>query len=451
MIFSNLIYGLLSLQIFSIFYFPLVAKGTISFPLTLFSGFIFGIIIAVALFAFSLSSIIKLNESISIISIFILNAFLLKWNIFFNLIPFAALYLYLLDTFKNRHLLNKKIATFTFPVVLLGFIPLKLKGTFEKPLENLINAALYSTPSTKIANNNSSGTFAISTSGNLNIALNTGKELYTHIPAFKMILINLAIIIVLVILIMFLVKSYKTEKNKALFAKEAVTAISIFAFLIAITGFIFFKVVRPLMSELIKEIQSRYSNLPANKQPPKAIPINKIFNRTLTNNPGLASHINNTLSLLGTFTVIVVIILGIYFIYVLYNTFFKEKYPNEMFEEKKIREYKNKIRKKGIEASLEEITNPSDYIKFLYFSLLYLLSKKKLNINKYETPDEFLARVEKVFNTQIKEFEIVTTAFDKVKYSKENISEEEFKRVRSVAPVLIELFSRKGQGPITVP
>ncbi len=122
-----------------------------------------------------------------------------------------------------------------------------------------------------------------------------------------------------------------------------------------------------------------------------------------------------------------------------------------MFEKRKINEYKKKIHKKGIAATLKEITDPSNYIKFLYFSLLYLLSKKDININKYETPDEFLARVEKIFNAKIEEFEIVTILFDKAKYSKENINKEEFKKIQDIAPVLIESFSRKNQKPVTIP
>ncbi len=382
----------------------------------------------------------RLGNLFMFLLILFANFIIIHFGIFYNIIPPIALYFYIISILKERSLLSTKRALFLSPIILLGIIPLKWKGVFESGLGDKIHSFLYATGTSTAPSFKGNGT-AIVSSGSIRqsteVVVQGIKETFHKIPSFQVLLILLILIVVLMIFLLLLVGFYKSVK-KTVFYKKMITSIAAGIGVIAIVSIIFFKFFvkfyrGTLSSMLIKETPG--GTFP--KIPQGTVDIKSVVHRMVGSSEFL-QFARNFFTSAGIIFGIVAIVLGILLAYMLYKFLFNDQIPETVLQGKTVQRFKKQIREKGIEKSLEEIEDPEEFVKFLYFSALYLLKKKSFSMKKYETPDEFYRRLSSQASTAVPHLATLTALFDKVKYSNDKISNKDIAPLRAHYTALLD-------------
>jgi hypothetical protein len=312
---------------------------------------------------------------------------------------------------------------------------------FEAGIGKKIHAFLYSTGGNSLLPNNSNEiNINVSALPSVSVALESGKETFKKMPSFQSFIILSVLLIVLTIFALFLIKFYKTEK-KSTFYKSLLISITVAIATITSVSFLFFDVFirsyKNVLSSLIAESQAKGI-------PPEVFYKNNI--KTITHNVvasnKFVSSMRSFFSYYGIVLGLISIVLGIFIVYAIYKLLFDENVPASILNRDTLDKYKKRIRGKGINKSLREITDPEDFVKFLYFSVLYLFGKKNFAIKKFETPGEFYKRVCAYTQTPLPYFKELTNLFNVVKYSRQKVLESDVKPLQMHYDELLESIKR---------
>ena len=402
---------------------------------------IYVILISVGITAFFvfILFVARLGKLFMFLLILFTNFIVIHFGAFYNVIPFIALYLYIISILKERSILNTQRAVFISPIILLGVIPLKWKGIFESGIGEKIHSFLYAPGNATLPSSGGSGT-AIINSGyvrkSTEVAVQGIKETFRRMPSFQVLLILLILIIVLIIFLLLIAGFYKTVK-KSVFYKTMIISITVSVSIVAIISVIFLKFfIKTYENTLTSMLPKENPGSTFPKIPQGVIDIRSVVHRTVGSGEFL-QFAHKFFASAGIIFGIIAVVLGILLAYVLYNSLFNEHIPETVLQGKTVQRFKNKIRKEGIIKALKGIKDPEEFIKFLYFSVLYLLNRKNFSMAKYETPDEFYRRLSKQANASVPYFASLTALFDKVKYSNGKISNEDIASLRSHYEVLI--------------
>jgi len=63
-----------------------------------------------------------------------------------NVLSFASLYFYIVEKLKENDILKESTYIYLSPLILIGFIPLKLPGIFENIIKNFFSNILLASP-----------------------------------------------------------------------------------------------------------------------------------------------------------------------------------------------------------------------------------------------------------------------------------------------------------------
>ncbi len=374
--------------------------------------------IGIAAFFWLILYAMKPGKFAALIFSFVFGFALFGVNYRYDFLIFISLYLYLLGKLEKKNLLTKKLAILLSPLVLFGLVPFHIKGIFESLIQHKIHSVLYSTALNTSSNGKVSvNRYVISGSGittmhRIHVLSNT---LFKNSIAFQGIIISLASIFLLAILLLFLAKFYLVSKNKRAFSTIMFLGISILTGVIAIITFLFFNIVKlyNFTATTVNHVAASGSKVSPNSYPDIRVIVNRIVGSLQFSNQA-----GSIFRSAGFMTAILGIILGFAIVYAILNILFINNKEGTLFSKKESKEFTNKIKKKGIERSLAEFTDPEEYIKFLYFSALYLLKEKGYYIEKFETPNEFLNKLSRLLEKPIENFDKLTLTFNKIKYGK---------------------------------
>jgi len=388
---------------------------------------VFGLIIFVARF----------SKLLTFILIILMDFTIAHYTIFVNLIPFAALYLYIIGLLQERGILNEKIAILTSPIIAFGFLPVFSNGVLENSLWKKIHTFLYSTGNFSLSNPavNQINSQVANNADKAHIVRKVMPEVAKKLPGFQSFIIFLVLLLAVSIGILFLAKFYQTEGKKT-FYKTLVAGLFGIAVVISVASFVFFKFIHAV--RLAVEEAARSSNVPpivnGNKAPAigSKISVKEVLSKL--NSQSLSHLLNNLGLMLGILTIIG----GAVLFYIVYRTFFVEDIKTTLISKKETKKFIENIRRKGITQSLSEIKNREEYVRFFYFSIIYLLQKKKIQILKYETPNEFYIRVQRIIEGALPYFDFLTLLFNKVKYGDSKVSDREFNFLERHSEELIE-------------
>ncbi len=416
---ENLMYLLLSVQIYALISGSLIKHVTIIAP-------IYSILISVGVTTFItfIFFVSQFNKLFTLLLILLLSFTLLPFGSFYNIIPFLALYLYIIEAFREHSILTFKHAIMVSPILLLEAIPIKWKGLFESNIGQKIHSILYATVDTHaVPYGGSGGIFNNSgTKNSIGVTIRVGKEAYKSMSSFQTFLILVSLIILMAIFILFIAKFYKTTK-RSVFFKSMLTGIVVLIVTIFFAGVAFFKIFSAFKKALKTSTFEGFPNNGAFSTIPKGGGnLKNIIHSVVTSN-SFSDSLRNFFKISSIILVIAAILFGTFLVYLLYKLLFSENIPQSILKNREVTKYRKKIKQKGIKESLKEIENPSEYVKFLYFSVLFLLDKKHFSIMKYETPNEFYGRVVKYSNIPVLYLDELTSLFDKTKYSNLEISE----------------------------
>ena len=433
---GKFLYGLFLLQLYAVLSNYLLNNISFLAPV-----YLILISIGITVFIAFLLYVLSPGRLFMFLLILFTNFLMIRFNTLYNIIVFVALYLYILDLLKERALFNTRRAFALAPIMLLGVIPIRWKGLFEAGIGKKIHTLLYSTGGNSLLPNNGNEiNINVSMSPSISVALESGKETFKTMPSFQSFIILSVLLIVLTIFALFLIKFYKTEK-KSTFYKSLLISITVAIATITSVSFLFLDVFirsyKDVLSSLIAE--SRAKGIP-----PEVFYKNNI--KTITHkvvaSDKFISSMRSFFSYSGIALGLISIVLGIFIAYATYKLLFNENVPASILNKDMLNKYKKRIREKGISMSLIEITDPEDFVKFLYFSVLYLFSKKNFAIKKFETPDEFYKRVLTYIQAPLPYFKELTSLFDVVKYSKQKVLESDVKALRMHYDELLESIKR---------
>ncbi len=407
---ENLMYLILSVQIY--FLTNHVLNVAVSSPS--FKKYLPFVAFGITAFFWLILFVMKLNKLISLILSFFFGFILSGINNAFNFLTFSALYLYITGKLREKRILKKNHLFLLSPILLLGFIPLRAKGVFEVFLQRKIHKLLYSAGSgSGTAHSGGSGTVFVNGGGNyFQKTVNVSQAMFHSSRSFEMFIVSAALLILLAVFLMFLAKFYLVSKNKKAFFTTFTVGIFVFTGVIVLASYLFFTLVKLYDAAIskIRNLQGMSGKFPGGFEGNL-----KVVEKVVRSGK-FVSHINNVLQIAGFLLVVLGIILGVAFIYVLWNILFSDKKEDTLFGKKESKIFEKKIKRKGIEPSLSEIEDPNEYIKFLYFSCIYLFRKKGFPMEKFETPSEFLNRIFRTTDKPIPNFDKLTNLFNEVKY-----------------------------------
>ncbi len=381
--------------------------------------------------------VVRFSKLFTFVLIILMDFTIIHYTVFVNLIPFIALYLYIIGLLKDREVLNKKIALFISPIIAFGFLPIFSKGILESNLWNKIHSFLYSTGNFSLSNPtvNHINSQVLNNASKTQIVRKVMPEVAKKLPGFQSFIIFLVLLLAVSIGILFLAKFYQTEGKKT-FYKTLITGLLGIAVVIVVASFAFFKFIHAVRFAVEKA--ARNSNVPqignGNKVLGSGLTVSVKEILSQLNTKALSHLLNNLGLLLGILTIIG----GAILFYIVYKTFFVEDVKTTFVSKKEAKKFVDNIRKKGIKQTLSEINNREEYVRFFYFSIIYLLQKKKIRILKYETPNEFYGRLQKIIEGSLPYFDFLTLLFNKVKYGNSSVSDSEFSFLKKHEDELIE-------------
>jgi len=402
-----------------------------------------------------------------------LNIFLIEYYWWFNFLPFISCYFLVNEILKERSVTFNKRYIFLAPIVALGFIPIHVKGIFSEPLKNLLTSVLFSQPAYPIVKNAPTvGSQGTSIGNIINNANTLGKELLWNSPKLVAIVTNIFSVIYIFI-IYFIIREFLIvgkSKNKRLNYLEF-----LFIGLIGILTFAFSESYRSLLLVLDRiEVNQSYQGLSRLALYgtilitiiafviyvliiKKRSSVDQLY---FFNNqePLIASFVGVTIiafvaflflslfkvfgrNVLGEWYVVLLlisIVLAAFFTIVgIISSIRSRRYEilTEIFSDENVSEFEELIAKKGVLKSLEEIKDSKAYAMFMYFSVLYLLASKGFRLMQFETPNEFLIRVEEKIS--VPHFRFLTNVFNKLRYSNEELTLNEFEVLKSYSKEII--------------
>ena len=410
---ENLMYAVLSVQIY--FLANRILSSAVSIPG--FKRYLPLVALGIAAFFYFILFAMKLNKLASLTLSFIFGFVLYGFNYLFNFLTFLSLYLYIIGKLKEKRILNKERAFMLSPVLLLGFIPFRIKGVFEGFLQRKIHTLLYSVNSgSGKAHSGGSGTISVNrVRSYFQNAGNVSRAMFHSSKTFESFIILFALLILLAILLMFLAKFYLVSKSKKAFLRTFITGISVFAGVILLISYLFFTMVK-LYNTVASGIKSG-PGITGNFSNGSRENLTAIVKKVIQNEQ-FASKMGNTMQIVGILIAVLGIILGVALVYAIWKILFSDRSGETLFDKKESKIFEKKIRQKGIEYSLSEIQDPYEYVKFLYFSVIYLLREKGFSMEKFETPNEFLVRISRILEKPINNFDRLTNLFNEVKYGK---------------------------------
>ncbi len=432
----NLLFYLLIFIQLGVLFSKLLISG-LPFIQPLFAGIIG---LAVSLFVIFVLYVANAGKLFLFLTTVFLSFIVARFGNFYNIIPFAALYLYIISLLMERHIFSIKKATILSPIIAIGMIPMHWPGIFESSIGDKIHAFLYSTGSSTAHGGGGESTAIISYGVPHNstaVLANGVKETFNKMQSFEALLIISVLLIGLIIIGLFIAGFYRSTK-KSVFYKSLVSSLVVGIITITIVSISFFKI---FMVNYKKVANSLISKGGVNGKLPSNIPngnegINFIIKRVMSSTHFLdAVHRFSVYS--GIILGIITVVLGVLLIRIVYDFIFEKSVPDTIISSDAVRRFRRQIKDKGIRKSLLDYTDNSEFVKFFYFSVLYLLAKKDFKINKYETPNEFYDRLLRKSKTAVPYFDLLTALFNKVKYSHEEIFKSEIFVLKNHAEELI--------------
>ncbi len=438
---ENIMCFVISVQIF------LVSNHILDVAISIqgFKKYIPLISLGVAAFFFLIIYVMKLGKGV----LFLLSVFiglgLYYVNYLSGVLIYLSFYLYILGLMKDRKVLTPKIAGVLSPVILLGLIPVRVKGVFQSRIAMKLHSLLYSTG--KPASSSHPGSSVIFNTGGAG-SIETGRrvagELIRTSNGFKWFIILAALLILLAIFLMFLAKFYLSSKNKKMFYASMFVGIAAFLGVVVVSSALFFEIVRLYRIVVMEmKIQNGSTGSVSTGGVQSGL---KIIKQVLGNGK-FVSGTANLLRYSGVILGVIAVVLGFFFLFFFWKFLFGEQEVVGPFGREEKRKFEKKIRSVGIERALSEISDPSEYVRFLYFSSLYLLKSKGFSIEKFETPEEFRDRLFAEIEKPIPYFSKLTEFFNIVKYGKSGELGKSLEEVKSEIPQSEILSAIRGLSP----
>jgi preprotein translocase subunit SecG len=464
-----MVYAIFSVQLFLFLFFVLksIIALNIIFYLLIFA---FVGLTAIALFRLKPSNIFILLLS------FILNVFIANFFWWLNMLPFISLYFVIKETLKEQGVNFANQSIVLLPVVFLGLVPIHLIGLFGPYLKNLLLSALFAKPKgnpiTSLPSEGSGGAPIVSFTRNVYII---SKKLLWDSPKLIAVVSNMFLILYFVV-IYFIVREFiLIGRSKS----KVDSKVNYFKFiLIGLIGVLVFSINESYRSFLI--IFNKIGFSQSSQGPSRAVLYGSIsifiiallIFITLAKKRAKGDYpyrAKNQEAVTISFIALTVIVFFIFLILRAYEVFGEGPFNNvlnvilfasmfftvvflalgilsfikksrgknltKIFGDKTTTFFEELIVSKGISESLKEMTNSTNYALFLYFSVLRLLANKGSEIERFETPNEFLKRVKTKID--VPHFQFLTNVFNKIKYSLGKISEEEFELLKSYSDEMI--------------
>ncbi len=440
--------------------------GYLAIPL-----FILALLIPIAIFA--LLFFFKPKEIWIALLSFIPNIYLVNKFFYFNFLPFIALYFAILSILRERGVKYKLKEITILPIVLFGFIKFNIKGVLENSILSLLFAPgkVSETPAfnpieamgkffnaiSQIGGGSSTSITFINSQKFLNILFFISVSIYILLlfylfkilayseeihnkkrnRNFLMMAINL-IIFILIVLIMQNYQKILSFISLNLNASPVSTGKVIIAIVVLVLVFLISFIIYLSRTEktLRKGSGAGKASLPSNYGIAFLFLLlgfalfqsKKIH---LFNNP----IINKTLELAGLCISVISFVVILVALFKIRSSIRVETFK-KLFGEK-LSQYSSLAEKGGLEKSLEETKNEKEFVMLLYFTVLYYLSLKKLEIQPSETPNEYEKRIQ-VKERIIPYFNILTYLFNQVRYSENELDLESFNKIRTNAFVLVD-------------
>lgn len=451
--------------------------GRFIFNLTLPSMGLLFILFIISALVFIFLYIIKPKAIWISILTFIPNIYLANKYYFLNFLPFIALYFSILNILKERNVSFKYRNIILFPIFLLGFLRINVKGFFE----NTILALLF-TPG-KISQNPSSpfeGQSPISNLVNfireissrktvslrfwnsmefLNIifVITTVAFIILIYYFFKIVstadsmiflkkrkrnYINLVINLLIFIFLAILIYGIPADFSKII-PNSGLTQAQILKLLIFIV--VFSTVILLIVAKVAKKSEAGKKEIrtsfPSMWQQYFFVLTLLVFGFTLILLKRLqiieSKKFSDFIDIVGLFLALSSIVSIFILVFSVKRSIniatlknlFGEKYVNFI-----------EIAEEGdLEEALSKIKNKRDYVLLFYFILIYNLIKKGIGINVSETPNEYFKRLIS-YGIVIPNFNSITNIFNKARYSEEDIEDYEFEQLKECKSVVIDFI-----------
>lgn len=422
-------------------------------------GYIIYFLIAVAsLLLFYLMYKMEFSKLVVTLLTFVLGTFFIKVSYLFNLIPFTTLYFYIISRIKENEIFENKHYIYLVWIILLGFIPVKVPGLFEKNFLSFFKTVISflfiydlgsSTTYPQVRNANPFN--------NLRNAFNenaTQSARLLGIVNLFAIIISLLVLVMLIILIIYVLKVriksstlLKRESNKLILFTLLLAIASVLLVLISFISVNSYEASVPSLKLwhgiiilllyyafvfLVYKIVSRNLSQYIPKEGftvPKGVPfvltvtfLLLIMLMVLL----LTSETRYSVIAMSLGSILALSLIFYYALSIRGEASVIENHPVFKNSQKVIDNFK-----KYGEEYLNMIENERDFITFLYFLCLLEFAKIGIQIKEEVTPREFLYTVKPYLKTDL--FDLLTRNFYVAEYSNSDLDNKtvEFLKVNA--------------------
>jgi hypothetical protein len=429
---------------------------------------VFVLVVVFILVGFLLTKF-ELSKNIVLIAGFVLDVFLVKYSLFANVLSFASLYFYILDKLKENDVLKKSMYFYLSPLILLGFIPLKLPGALEKVVKNFFSKILLASPGggSGISQGNRTQLHLSNFFGNLKNSLYEDFAI-DNFQIFNLTSLLLSIVILVVLLVIFyLILRSQTPKNKKISSTRYKIEMFLLSFLFAILEFVVIYTFFGRVNEATRrtpsfnflslvELALLYGliffaarfvykrenvtfRIPYNVKA-DAISLLFFFGLPFTL-LFLAFYKGQNRDMLVSIFIIGLSILGVLFLEHNINLLNGVNDIDRILKNDTSKFKENYLKFQA--GYLDKITDRKEFIEYLYFLCILKFLRKGFSIEDYSTPNEILREVLPYLTTE--KFEILTNALYTVEFSNQTIPENKFAYIRNFTKELLNEIDKIGE------
>ena len=410
-----------------------------------------------------------LSKNIVLITSFVLGVFLAKYSLFANVLSFASLYFYIVDKFKENDILKKSAYLYLSPIILIGFIPIKLPGALENIIKSFFSKILWAPPRgvSGIPQSNRSGLPLSNFFVNLKNSLNENFTI-DNFQIFNVTSLFLSIVVLVVLLVIFyFIFRSGISKSKKRIDKRYRLEIFLLSFLFAILEFVLLYTFFGVANEATQSISSfnflslvelvllygfiflaarfAYKREDVTFRIPYNVTADVISLLLFFGLPFtllfLAFYKGQNRDMLVSIFIIVLSILGVLYLKRNINLLNGMNDVDRILKNDTSKFKENYLRFQV--DYLDKITDRKEFIEYLYFLCILKFLRKGFLIEDYSTPNEILREVSPYLTTE--KFKLLTDALYTVEFSNQTISENEFAYIRNFSKELLNEIDKIGE------
>ncbi len=411
----------------------------------------------------------EFSKNIVLITSFVLDVFLLKYSLLANVLSFASLYFYIVEKLKENDILKKSTYIYLSPLILIGFIPLKLPGIFENIIKNFFSNILLASPgnvSSIVGSNKTQLPFS-NLLGNLKNSLDENFPLDNlQILNFTSLFLSIVILSVLLIIFYSIFRSGASRSKKAVnkrhkmeifllsFLFAILELVVVYTFFVGIGGTIQGTSSFNLLSLIELVLLYSFIFFAAHFAYKREDVTFWIPYSMKTDLVSLLLFFGFPLTLLflvfykgqNRDMLVSIFIIGLSIIGALFL-----KHNIDLLEgvndiDRILKNNTDKFKENYLRFQvdyLDKITDKKEFIEYLYFLCLLKFLRKGFLIEDYSTPNEILREVSSYLTTE--KFKVLTNALYTVEFSDQAVSENVFTFIKNFSKELLDEIDKVGE------